>query len=44
MCLAALGLHCCEQVSSSCNEWRLFFVVVHELLVVVPSLIAEYGL
>ena len=44
MCLAALGLHCCEQVSSSCSEWRLFFVVVHELLVVVSSLIAEYGL
>ena len=33
-----LGLHCCVQAFSSCGEWRLLFVVVRGLLIVVASL------
>ena len=41
---AALGLCCCAQAFSSCVEWGLlFFVVVHGLLIVVASLVAEHG-
>ena len=42
--LAALGLHCCVWAFSSCSEWGLLFVVVHGLLIVVASLVAEHGL
>ena len=41
--LAALGLHCCAQAFSSCGERGLLFVVVHRLLIVVASLVAEQG-
>ena len=42
--LAALGLRCCAQAFSSCGEPGLLFVVVHRLLIVVASLVAEHGL
>ena len=42
--LAALGLHCCAWAFSSCGERGLLLVVVHELLIVVASLIVEHGL
>ena len=42
--LAALGLCCCVRACSSCSEWRLLFVAVHGLLIVVVSLVAEHGL
>ena len=42
--LAALGLHCCAWAFSSCGERGLLFVVVHGLLIVVASLVAEHGL
>ena len=42
--LVALGLHCCTQAFSSCSEWGLLFIVVHGLLTVVASLIAEHRL
>ena len=42
--LAALGLHCCAWAFSSCREWGLLFIVVHRLLTVVASLVAEHGL
>ena len=42
--LAALGLHCCAQAFSSCNEQGLLFVVVHGLLIAVASLVAEHKL
>ena len=29
---------------SSCGEWELLFIVVHGLLIVVASLVAERGL
>ena len=41
--LAALGLRCCAQASSSCGERGLLFVVVHGLLIAVASLVAEHG-
>ena len=41
--LAALGLRCCAWAFSSCSEWGLLFVVVHGLLVVEASLVAEHG-
>ena len=44
VCLAALGLRCCAQAFSSCGEWGLLFVAVHELLIAVASLVAEHGL
>ena len=31
--LAALGLHCCTRVFSSCGKWGLLFVVVRGLLI-----------
>ena len=42
--LAVLGLHYFARVFSSCSEQGLLFVVVHRLLVVVASLVAEHGL
>ena len=42
--LAALGLHCCVQVFSSCGEQRLLFIVVCGLLIAVASLVVEHGL
>ena len=42
--LAALGLRCCVRDFSSCGERGLLFVVVHGLLIAVPSLVAEHGL
>ena len=42
--LAALGLRCCMRAFSSCDEQGLLFIVVHRLLIVVASLIAEHGL
>ena len=42
--LAALGLHCCAWALSSCGKQGLLFFAVCGLLVVVASLVAEYGL
>ena len=42
--LAAKGLCCCAQASSSCGERGLLFVAVHGLLIVVASLVAQHGL
>ena len=42
--LAVLGLHCCARAFSSCGEWGLLFVAVCGLLIVVASLVVEYGL
>ena len=42
--LAVLGLRCCARAFSSCGEQGLLFVVVHGLLIVVASLVAEHGL
>ena len=42
--LAALGLHCCARASSSCGKRGLLFIVVHGLLILVASLVAEHGL
>ena len=39
-----LGLRCCTRAFSSCSKQGLLFVVVHSLLTVVASLVAEYGL
>ena len=44
LCLAALGLRCCEWAFSSCGERGLLFVAMHGLLIVVASLVAEHGL
>ena len=42
--MAVLGLRCCTRAFSSCSEWGLLFVAVHELLIVVASLVAKHGL
>ena len=42
--LSVLGLHCCAQAFSSCDERGLLFVAVHGPLTVVASLVAEHGL
>ena len=42
--MAMLGLCCCVRAFSSYGEWGLLFVVVHRLLIVVASLVAEHGL
>ena len=39
-----LGLRCCARAFSSCGERGLLFVVVHWLLIVVASLVAEHRL
>ena len=41
--LAALGLHCCMQAFVSCGEWGRLSPVVHGLLTVAASLVAEGG-
>ena len=41
--MAALVLHCCARALSSCSERGLLFAVVHGLLIVVASLVAEHG-
>ena len=41
--MAASGLRCCVQAFSSRGEQELLFVVVHGLLIVVASLVAEHG-
>ena len=40
----ALGPHYCTRAFFSCSEWELLFIVVHTLLIVVASLVAEHGL
>ena len=42
--LVALGLHCCMQAFSSCGEQGLLFVVVHGILIVIASTVAEHRL
>ena len=42
--LAALGLCCCAQAFSGCDERGLLFVAVRGLLIAVASLVAEHGL
>ena len=42
--LSALGLLCCTRTFSSCGKRGLVFLVVHGLLIVVASLVAEHGL
>ena len=42
--MAALGLHCCMWVFSSCAEQGLFFIAGNRLLVVVASLVMEHRL
>ena len=42
--LAALGLRCCVQAFSSCNDRGLLFIAVLGLLIVVASLVVEHGL
>ena len=42
--LASLGLRCCTRAFSRCGERGLLFVSVRGLLIVVASLVAEYGL
>ena len=41
--LAALGLGCCTQAFSSCDEWGLLFVAVRGLLIAVASFVVEHG-
>ena len=42
--LAALGIRCCAQAFSSCDEWGLLFIVAHGLFIVVAFLVVEHGL
>ena len=42
--LAVLGLRCSVRAFSSCRERELLLVVVHGLLTVVASLVAEHRL
>ena len=42
--LPPLGLRCCMWAFSSCGEQGPLFVVVHGLLIVVASLVAEHRL
>ena len=39
--MAVLGLRCCVWAFSSCSERGLLFVVVHELLIAVASLVED---
>ena len=39
--LTALGLHCCTQAFSSCDEWELLFIVLCGILIAVASLVSE---
>ena len=40
--MAVLGLCCCAQAFSSCNEQGTLFVVVHQLFIVVASRAVEH--
>ena len=42
--LAALGLCCCAWAFSSGGEWKLLFIVVCGLVIVVASHVVEHGL
>ena len=42
--MAALGLHCCTGVFSSCGERGLLFVAVRGLLIAVSPFVVEHGL
>ena len=42
--MAILGLCCCVQAFSSFRDWGHSLAVVHGLLTVVASLVAEHGL
>ena len=42
--MAALGLRCCARAFSSFGKWKLFFIAVRRLLIVVASLVAKHGL
>ena len=42
--LAVLGLRCCAQAFSSCNERGRLFVAVRGLLIAVATLVAEHRL
>ena len=42
--MAALGLRCCAQAFSSCDERGLLFLAVRGLLIAVASLVVEHGL
>ena len=42
--LSALGLRCCAQAFSSCDEGGLLLVAVCGLLIAVASLVVEHGL
>ena len=42
--MAVLGLRCCAQAFSSCDEQGLLFVTVRRLLIVMASLVAEHRL
>ena len=44
VCMALLGFRFCARAFSSCGEQGLLFVVVCGLLIVVASLVTEYGL
>ena len=40
--MAVLGLRCCTRAFSSCGERGLLFIVIHELLTAVASLVAGH--
>ena len=42
--LAALGLHCCARVFSSCGKWGPLFIAVCGPLTIAASLVAEHRL
>ena len=42
--MVVLAVRCYVQAFSSCGEWELLFIVVHGLLIVVASLVAEHRL
>ena len=42
--LAVMGLCCCAQALSSCDERGLLFIAVRMLLIEVASFVAEHGL
>ena len=42
--LAVLGLCCCAQAFSSCDDRGLLFIVVHGLLIAVASVVAKHRL
>ena len=42
--MVVLGLCCCTQAFSSCNEWGLLFLAMLGLLIVVAFLITDHVL